>query len=126
MRYTSEDRVAASRLFLFINEKWRVRGIRDANLQQVGWHILISQFEGKKTNPHGISLALDEPYETVRQRVNRLLETPYFCRSDDDNTLGLCSGERRHEWDAETEKIIDNLLAVAADINARRATTEIR
>ena len=86
----------------------------------------MAQCEGKDINVHSIAECIGSPYETVRGRVNRLLESGLFCRTDN-GMIKLCSDdESMSKWKSASQQVIDNLLAVAAEINERHRTTEIR
>lgn len=126
MHYTPQDQLAALKLFCSTLDIWRRYGIRDANLADIGRHILMAQCEGKDINVHSIAECIGSPYETVRGRVNRLLESGLFCRTDN-GMIKLCSDdESMSKWKSASQQVIDNLLAVAAEINERHRTTEIR
>ena len=126
MHYTPQDQLAVLKLFCSTLDIWRRYGIRDANLADIGRHILIAQCEGKDINVHSIAECIGGPYETVRGRVNRLLESGLFCRTDN-GTIQLSSDDESiSKWTSASQQVIDNLLTVAAEINERHRNTEIR
>jgi Mn-dependent DtxR family transcriptional regulator len=86
----------------------------------------MAQCEGKGINVHSLAECIGSPYETVRGRVNRLIESGLFCRTDN-GTIQLCSDDDSiGKWTSASQQVIDNLLTVAAEINKRHRTTEIR
>ncbi len=126
MRYTPQDQLQAISFFCHTQDNWRTHGIHDANLVHIARHILMAHAAGKEINVLSLAEATGNPYETVRGRVNRLLETGMFCRTEK-GMISLCpDNDSLRKWEEASRLVIDNLLAVAAEINRRHSTTEIR
>ena len=83
MRYTPQDQLEALTFFCNTLDSWKTYGIRDANLVHIARLILMAHCENKDINVNSLAASAGLPYETVRGRVNRLLETGLFCRTDD-------------------------------------------
>ena len=119
MRYTPQDQIAVLKMYCDTLHIWKRYGIRDANLVEIGRYILMAHCEGKDINVLSLAECTGNPYETVRGRVNRLLETGLFCRTDN-GAIKLCSDdESLRKWESASQHVIDNLLKVAAEINKR-------
>lgn len=120
MHYTPQDQLEALTFFCNTLDNWKTHGIRDANLVHIARNILMAHCEGKGINVLSLAESMGIPYETVRGRVNRLLETNLFCRTDN-GMIELSSDEESiRAWMSASQQVIDNLLAVAANINKRR------
>lgn len=126
MRYTPQDQVTALSFFCQTLDGWKNYGLHDANLVHLARHILMAHAEGKGINILSLAECTGSPYETVRGRVNRLLEIDLFCRTDN-GLITLCEDQKsQKKWEEASQRVIENLLAVAADINRRHSDTEIR
>ena len=126
MRYTPEDQNLALSFFCNTLDSWQTYGIRDANLVHLARHILLAHSEGKGINILSLAECTGNPYETVRGRVNRLLENDLFCRSDD-GMIRLSDDKAALKiWQEASHRVIDNLLSVAEEINKRHSNTDIR
>ena len=119
MGYTPQDQLAALTYFCRTLDNWKAYGIRDANLVHIARHILMAHCEGKSINVHSLAECTGNPYETVRGRVNRLLETGLFCRTDNGAIKLSDDDESLRIWQSASHQVIDNLLKVAAEINER-------